>query len=53
MLWAVLYGYLIFSDLPHWWTLVGSLVIAGSGLYILWRETRRPSGVNPGLTLPP
>jgi S-adenosylmethionine uptake transporter len=53
MLWAVLYGYVVFADLPHWWTLAGSLVIVASGLYILWRETRRHTPVNPGLTMPP
>jgi drug/metabolite transporter (DMT)-like permease len=53
MLWAVLYGYVLFADLPHWWTLVGSLIIAASGLYILWRETRRSVPANQGLTMPP
>jgi S-adenosylmethionine uptake transporter len=39
MLWGVIFGYLLFHDLPSRWTLLGSLVIIGSGLYILWRET--------------
>jgi S-adenosylmethionine uptake transporter len=53
MLWAVLYGYVIFADVPEWRTLVGSAVIAASGLFILWRETRRLAAVNPALTMPP
>jgi S-adenosylmethionine uptake transporter len=39
MIWAVFYGYVLFSDLPEIWTVIGSLVIAASGLYLLWRET--------------
>lgn len=31
-------GYLVFGDLPDRWTLVGSLVIVGSGLYLVHRE---------------
>jgi drug/metabolite transporter (DMT)-like permease len=49
----VLYGYVIFADVPEWRTLVGSAVIAASGLFILWRETRRLAAVNPALTMPP
>jgi drug/metabolite transporter (DMT)-like permease len=40
MVWAVIYGYIIFNDLPGIWTIIGSLVIAASGLFILWRETK-------------
>lgn len=39
MIWAVFYGYVVFKELPEIWTIIGSLVIAASGLYILWRET--------------
>jgi len=38
MLWAVLYGYLIFGDLPDAFVLAGLTLVTGSGLYILWRE---------------
>lgn len=31
-------GYLVFGDLPDRWTLAGSLVIVGSGLYLVHRE---------------
>lgn len=40
MVWAVVFGYILFSELPGIWTIVGSVVIAASGLYILWRETK-------------
>lgn len=40
MIWMVALGYLVFGDLPDRWTLVGALIIVGSGLYILHRERR-------------
>ncbi|MBX6322312.1 MAG: DMT family transporter [Rhodospirillaceae bacterium] len=40
ILWALLYGWVVFADVPRPSTLVGAGVIVGSGLYILWRETR-------------
>ncbi len=41
MVWAVLFGFLIFGDLPDAWTLAGAGVVVLAGLYILHRETRR------------
>lgn len=41
LVWATLLGFLAFGDLPDAWTVVGALVIAGSGLYILHRERVR------------
>jgi drug/metabolite transporter (DMT)-like permease len=41
MVWAVLFGYLFFGDLPDTWTLAGAAVVLLAGLYILHRETRR------------
>ncbi len=38
MFWMVLLGFVVFGDLPDLWTLAGSLIIGGSGLYILHRE---------------
>lgn len=38
LIWAVGYGYMVFGDLPDQWTVVGALIIAGSGLYIFHRE---------------
>src|SRR5690606_20400301 len=31
MLWAVVFGYLLFAELPSRWTILGSLIIIGSG----------------------
>jgi drug/metabolite transporter (DMT)-like permease len=41
MIWAVLFGLLLFGDPPHFWLLVGMSLVVGSGLYTLWRETVR------------
>ncbi|WP_447728550.1 DMT family transporter [Sphingomonas koreensis] len=41
LIWATLYGYLLFGVLPGPWTWVGAPIIIASGLYIVWRERRR------------
>ena len=41
LIWATLYGYLLFGALPTPMTWVGAPVIVASGLYIVWREHRR------------
>ncbi len=38
VLWAVLFGYLLFGDLPGAATLIGAAIVIASGLYILRRE---------------
>lgn len=39
MVWASLFGWVVFGDLPTAPVLLGAMVIIGSGLYILHRET--------------
>lgn len=41
LIWSTFYGYLLFGDLPDYWTVIGALIIVGSGLYILYREQAR------------
>lgn len=41
LLWAVVFGFVLFDELPDRWTLAGSALIVASGLYIVFRETRR------------
>jgi drug/metabolite transporter (DMT)-like permease len=46
MLWAIILGALIWSDLPEPVMLVGASIVAASGLFVLYRETtlgRRPT----------
>jgi drug/metabolite transporter (DMT)-like permease len=38
LIWATLFGLVLFGDFPDSWTIIGALVIVGSGLYILHRE---------------
>jgi drug/metabolite transporter (DMT)-like permease len=37
---SVMMGFLVFAELPTLWTLVGTLIIAASGLYIAYREAQ-------------
>ena len=41
LIWATLFGFVLFGDLPDRWTLVGAAMIVGSGLYIYHRERQR------------
>ncbi len=47
MIWAVAFGYVLWADLPDVWTLTGSAIVVGSGLYILHRETRHGQADGP------
>ena len=38
MLWAIIAGYLVWQHLPDTWTGVGSVLVIGSGIYIVKRE---------------
>jgi drug/metabolite transporter (DMT)-like permease len=38
LLWMLIYGYLLFGDLPNHWTLAGASIVIGSGLYLIYRE---------------
>ena len=54
LIWATLLGYLLWDELPDAVTLLGSAFIIGSGLYIIYRETRaaghasrKPTSISP------
>lgn len=51
IVWAALFGYLVFGDVPSTNIIVGASVIAGAGLYIFVRERKLASG-SP-LSMPP
>ena len=40
IIWGVLFGFIIWGDLPDQWVIAGALVVISSGLYIYWREQR-------------
>lgn len=41
MIWATIYGWIIFGQLPDFWTWVGTSVILITGLYLINRERQR------------
>ena len=40
LLWATIFGFVLFDDLPDGWTVVGASIIVLSGLYMWWREQK-------------
>jgi drug/metabolite transporter (DMT)-like permease len=38
MLWAFLLGYVFFNELPTVFVFIGAAIIAGAGLFVIWRE---------------
>ena len=47
LVWAVAFGYAIWGDVPTIGLVVGSAVVVGTGLFLLWRETRPKAVVPP------
>ncbi len=40
IIWAVPFGFFLFGDVPDIWVAAGTLIIVGSGLFVVWRENR-------------
>jgi drug/metabolite transporter (DMT)-like permease len=38
IIWAVLFGYFVFGDMPSWRVIAGAAIIVAAGLYIFFRE---------------
>jgi drug/metabolite transporter (DMT)-like permease len=51
MIWAVMFGYVVFGDVPSWATILGAAIIIGAGLYIFLRE--RELGREEAVVSPP
>ncbi|MCC8936919.1 DMT family transporter [Bradyrhizobium sp. Arg68] len=50
IVWAVIFGFVVFGDVPSWATIVGAAIIIAAGLYIFVREQqlgRDDPAVNP------
>lgn len=43
VIWAALFGYMFFGDVPSLATWIGAAIIAGAGLYLSWREQSQQS----------
>jgi drug/metabolite transporter (DMT)-like permease len=44
LVWAMLLGFLVWGDVPTASLLIGSAIVVGSGLFLLWRESGRKRG---------
>jgi drug/metabolite transporter (DMT)-like permease len=40
LIWASIMGFLIWGEMPTVSLVIGSVIVAGSGLFLFWRETR-------------
>ena len=38
IVWMIVFGYIVFGDLPDVWTLTGAGIVIASGLYLLYRS---------------
>jgi len=38
IVWSVVFGWLMFAELPDGYTIAGAAIIVAAGLYIFWRE---------------
>ena len=47
LIWATLLGWLVWGDVPSPHVFFGAVIVIASGLFILYRETRRRSEVRP------
>jgi drug/metabolite transporter (DMT)-like permease len=45
LLWATLFGFLIFDQLPGISTWFGAVIVVGAAIFTIYRETRRKSGL--------
>jgi drug/metabolite transporter (DMT)-like permease len=46
LIWSILFGFLIFGDLPGPGTWLGAPIIIIAGLVIIWREQRLSRQIN-------
>ncbi|MFP6744802.1 MAG: DMT family transporter [Alphaproteobacteria bacterium] len=44
LIWATLFGYLLFGDIPRSGVILGAAVVIASGLFILYRERKKAAG---------
>lgn len=47
LIWATLWGFAVFSEIPAWTTLIGALLIVGAGLYVLFGAKPQDVHVEP------
>ena len=47
LVWALVIGFLVWGDVPTIGLLIGSGIVVGSGLFLLWHETKQRVAVKP------
>ena len=47
LLWAIVFGWVLFGSLPDGWTLIGAAIVVATGIYTLWRERKLRLQVSP------
>lgn len=40
MIWIVIIAYAVFGDVPSWPVILGSLIVIGAGVFVIWRERK-------------
>jgi drug/metabolite transporter (DMT)-like permease len=40
LIWAMIFGFALWGDVPTIGLIIGSVIVVGSGLYLIWHETR-------------
>lgn len=52
MIWGLLFGYILFGDIPNFWMIAGTIVIISSGLAVILKTNASPpsNAKNPPLT---
>jgi drug/metabolite transporter (DMT)-like permease len=53
LVWAIILGFMVWGDMPSAALLVGSAIMVGSGMFLLWHESRGRWRRRPHPTLPP
>lgn len=53
MIWAVLFGWIFWTEIPSALTIAGALLIAGCGIHLAWRHGRNRRRDAPGQAHPP
>lgn len=51
IIWSTLWGFLVFAELPDFWTQIGTAIVIASGIYTIYREAR--AGPRPDLLREP
>jgi len=49
IIWATSLGYLVFANVPNYWTIAGAGIVIASGLYLFYRERKVTGRVAPAV----